>query len=509
VNRDGGLYLACPHSDGIEAALSVRKQGGNAVDAAVAAAATLSVCYPHMTGVGGDLIAIVGTPADGLWVINGTGRSPVGANQDELRALYGDEIPRWSAAAVTVPGAVRAWADLLTRFGNTSLAVALEHAIQLATGGVRTPAHLAEALREDADRLKQDDGLGEIFYPSGRVLQTGDWLVQPKLAHTLSQIAEKGADALYRGDIGESLLSVLRANGSSMSHADLSRHESTWCRPLEGPYRGWSLCTAPPNSQGATLLAIMAEIEKREFVPDHLGRDARAIASVFKRATLTRDETLADPDGARNVGYGASGAATRGRDEGRPGARPSADTVGIVAVDDEGWWVSLNQSLFDGFGAGMADPVTGVVLHNRGAGFSLHDNVASRFRPGVRPPHTLMPTIALDNGSPVLAVATMGGSAHPQIQAEVLMSLRRGGDVRDAVRCPRWLVGGTAGENYSLCVAEGDVPGDVWAELARDFSLVAPTTSNGVGHVQLVSHFAEGYVSVADFRSDGLAYPRR
>jgi gamma-glutamyltranspeptidase len=382
------------------------------------------------------------------------------------------------------------------------------------------PAHLARALAADAGRLADDDGLGELFYPGGRALVEGERLCQPSLARALHQIAELGADAFYDGEIGRSILALLAAKGSALSEADFARHESSWARPLGAPYGEWQLCTPPPNSQGETLLSIMTEVQERGLVPDHLGPDAGPIAAVFEQAMLHRDKALAGTrtrppsylDALHRSGSGPSGAVLTASLPDEPGATPlrpraRGDTVGVVAADDAGWWVSLNQSLFDSFGSGIMDPATGVVLQNRGAGFCLVDGAAGRFTPGARPPHTLMPTIVTDHDVPVVALATMGGSAHPQIQAEVIMSLSRGHDPRSAAGRPRWLIGGTSGQDYSVCVTEAEVPDAVAGELARDFRVVPPTVLNGVGHVQVIGRLDGQCRASADYRSEGEAYP--
>ncbi len=505
-----GFFFACPRPEALDAAVAIREQGGNAVDAAVAAAATLSVCYPHMTGLGGDLFALVGTPSDGVWVINGSGRAPSHVDRNELYERHGSEMPRQSPATITVPGAVMAWRDLLERFGKSGIAPALSHAIGLATNGIRVSTHLARALQEGADRLIQDPGIRSIFYPTGQVPKAGDLLVLPQLASVLSEIAEQGADSIYRGDIADALVTFLNSQGSAMSKQDLSDHRSSWCRPVSQRYRSYQLCTTPPNSQGSTLLMVMEEIERRDLMPDHLGKDASAIAELFRRAMLDRDASLGDPAvTSRSSSAHPSSASEESTSQSTRPFRPRADTVGVVAVDSDGWWVSLNQSLFDSFGAGIAEPLTGIVFHNRGAGFSLQDGLPGTLRPGIRPPHTLMPTLVLESGSPVVALATMGGSAHPQIQAEVLMALLRNGDANDAVRRPRWLAGGTSGEDYSVCVAEPEIPSSVRDKLAREFrEIVEPTTANGVGHAQTVACLpGNSFVSAADFRSEGCSYP--
>ena len=505
--RDDDFYFASPHPDGLAAALGVRDQGGNAVDAAVAAAASLSVCYPHMTGLGGDLFAIVGTPSDGVWVINGSGRAPLLADREALYKRHGDHLPRWSPATVTVPGAVMAWHDLLHRFGNTDLTTAVSHATSLATMGISVAAHLAGALQEDAHRLTQDPALQNIFYQAHRAPKAGDRIVQLELASTLREISKSGVDPMYRGNIAESLVAFLNGQGSPLSMRDMSAHRSTWSRPIELRYDGYRLCTTPPNSQGSTLLTIMSEIERHGLVPDHLGNDAAVMAEIFKNATIDRDGSLGDPALPQAMSDAFIGPDVHPGTI-SPSFRPSADTVGVVAADGEGWWISLNQSLFDSFGAGIADPETGVVLHNRGAGFSLREGQPNTMRPGVRPPHTLMPTLVLSDRAPVAAIATMGGGAHPQIQAEVLMSLIRTRDARVAVRQPRWLVGGTSGDDYSICVAEPTIPPLVRSLLASHFhSIIDPTESNGVGHAQLIALFDDCYLSAADFRSDGCSFP--
>jgi len=329
---------------------------------------------------------------------------------------------------------------------------------------------------------------------------------------------DKGPEAFYAGSVGSRFIAGLRARGSPLTLDDLKGHETEVVRPLKRQYRDLEILVPPPNSQGFMLEEIMGCIEQGGVEPDHLGRDAAVIAQVFMLASRDRDRFLADGEDLSAPSDGLlsdhhirdlldqANAASAGRAAGGLG---SGDTVGIVAVDQGGLWVSINQSLYDAFGSGILEPETGIIAHNRGSGFSLEPESPNVLKGGKRPAHTLMPVIVVKQGLPVIASATMGGKAHAQIHAELLMALidqRRG--AFDAINLPRWLAGGVQGDDASRVFAESRVADSVTADMARAgmrLEILADWDEK-VGHAQLVVRDDDGQLHAAsDPRADGAA----
>ncbi len=377
-------------------------------------------------------------------------------------------MPEHGPLTVTVPGAVSGWWQLAFHWSERGFAAAFGAAIGLARDGVAVSRTLAEDLAAEAPRLLEDPGLAAVFSSGGRPLGEGDRLVQPALARTLETIAEAGPPSVYRGVIGLAIADHLSALGSAMRLEDLSAHEAELDSPLTLRYRDLDVSVPPPNSQGFVLLEALAAIERLGIDPDPLGPDAGALAEVFRVTSADRDRHNADPRHAR-VPVGTL------LDEGhlaglvdqvseRTGALPSprtGDTIALVAADASGLGVALVQSLYDGFGSGILEPATGIVLHSRGSAFSLDPEHPNVLAGGKRPAHTLLPVVVHRDGRLVALAGTMGGGGQPQIDAMSLVrSFDLGMDPAAAVAAPRWLVGGMAlGVQDRTLVAESRLPG--------------------------------------------------
>jgi gamma-glutamyltranspeptidase len=528
--------LATPHHLATEAGRRAFEEGGNALDAALAAAAMLAVIYPHQCSPGGDLFAVLSVPGGGLTAINGSGAAPLAIDANEVRAA-GAALPVRGPLTVTVPGVVAAWetvADLGARLG---LARAVEPAVAAAREGVPVAPGLARAVAALARTLAGDPGMAEVFLPQGRPIPEGATLRQPALARALGAVAEHGAESFYRGEIAERLASGLGAIGSPMKGEDLAAHQSQVVRPLGGRYRDREILTAPPNSQGFALLALLSALERIDRSPDPLGASAPAMEVLFRGISDDRDRWLCDPrrtrvpldallgdehldELARRAGEalarmsGAGGLPSGGFGEGK-GRRggpeaptPSGDTVAVVAMDAEGYAVSLIQSVFETFGSGILEPATGLILHNRGTLFSLDPDHPATLEGGVRPPHTLTPVLVLGpDGRVEAAVGTMGGRAQPQILAQVLVRLvDHGADPEAAVAAPRWIAGQ---EEAGRTVVLAETEAAAGLELSRSFSsdrlIVLDTDAEETGHAQVV-RAAEGELTAgSDPRADGSA----
>ena len=507
--------VATPHRAATAAAAAAFEAGGNAVDAAVTANAVLAVAYPHMCGIGGDLFAVVADSRSRL-AVNGSGAAALALDADRMRLAHG-AMPAQGPLSVSVPGTVAAWQELISRFGRRSLADAIGPAIGCAQDGVAVSRSVARAIVKHRDRINADAGLRDLFAAAGRPLTENDVLKQPALAGSMRALAEMGSAALYTGALGARLIAGLRSLGSPLTADDFGRHTTDVVAPLARPYRRREVLVPPPNSQGFVLDEILGCVERANLEPDHLGSNAPLMAHLFLLASADRDRLLADPrrasvpvdelladDHARELIEQARAGATPGA----LGRAASGDTVGIVAADADGLWVSINQSLFDAFGSGILEPETGIIAHNRGSSFSLDSRSPNRLEGGKRPAHTLMPVMVLDRGAPAIASATMGRNAHAQIHAELLMAvIDQGRQAFEAVDRPRWLAGGLRAEAAGI-VAESRVPKSVIAGFVASGMEVEHLDGwdEQVGHAQLIARGADGQLHAAsDPRADGAA----
>ena len=508
--------IATPHRLATDAGAEAFRKGGNAIDAAVAAAAALTVVYPHNCAVGGDIMALVQTPQGGALTVNGSGASASAASAGDLRETHA-QMPLTGPAPVTVPGAVAAWTTLLSLGGRRSLADALEGAVVYADEGVPVSRSLASAICELQRELAADTGLRAVFLADGAPLLEGAALCQPALARTLRAIAADGPSVLYGGEVGADLVKRLRSLGSRLALDDLALHETALAEPIAGRFDGLEVLTAPPNSQGFVLLEILAALEALGGSARLGGDDAGILARLFALTAGDRDRHLADPDFA-DVPLGellsaahvdelirdaSSGAALRS-----PTSRAgSGDTVAVVAADADGYAVSLIQSIFSTFGAQVFDPVTGILLHNRGASFSLDESSPNVLVGGKRPAHTLMPVVLRRAGRVVGVNGTMGGLAQAQIHAHLLLAARGGASPAEAVRSPRWIVGTLEDGGTLTVVAESDVPAPALAAIeATGFAVEkVPALSEAVGHAQSIRIDGGDFLAGSDPRADGSA----
>jgi gamma-glutamyltranspeptidase len=512
----GRWGVASPHAMASRAGADVLRDGGNAVDAALAAAAVLTVVLPNQCAIGGDLIALVGLPDGSAHVLNGSGRAPAGVDVDAVRAR-GDRLPVDGALSVTVPGIVDGWHELARRWGSRPASTPLAHAAAIARDGAPVSAGLARDISGEARRVLADPGLSQVLAPRGTLLREGQTLRQPRLADTLDVIALGGREAFYTGDVASSLASTLRTHGSAMTTEDFSAHSSTLEEPLTARFGDEEYLASGGNTQGGFFLAALRAVEGLGRRVDPLGPDAGLLCRIQATLGALRDARLGDP--ATAPGLDAAGIehvaslALAGRTP--PvrslGPAPGGDTVAIVAADGSGHWVSIIQSVFHAFGSGLLDPATGVLLHNRGAAFDLAPDSVAALAGGRRPPHTLMPVLVrdADSGRLVGAHGSMGGRAQAQIHTHLALHLALGRTVRDAVSAPRWLVGQmeAGGDETSVVSYEQDVPDDARRSLARTgmSTKALPVLDDGAGHSQVIRGSGGRLEVATDPRADGAA----
>lgn len=518
--------VATPHAAASDAAAEVLRTGGNAIDAALAAAAMLTVVYPNQCSIGGDLLALVGTAGGDIRFVNSSGRAPHGIDVPSLAAEH-DVMPVHGALPVTVPGVVAGWATLADQWGTRPLAAAIAPAAAAAREGVAVAPGLGRDLQREQRNLARDPGMRAVFLPDGAVLSAGQTLRQPQLASTLALIAEHGPATVYGGDVGTSLVELLAGRGSAMTIADLATHAVELAGAHNSVYDGVEYLSGAGNSQGLYFLEALRALEvvRADRGPlDPLGRDAGVVASVLSRAAADRDRYCADPAWApapvdellsdayvrRVADQAMAGAPHRTLGE----VKASGDTVAVVAADAHGTWVSLIQSVFHCFGAALLDPVTGIVLHNRGASFALDPASPNLLAGGKRPLHTLMPVLVREAGELVGAHGAMGGRAQLQVHTHIALQLAAGASVGGATAAPRWVLGAMeAGMpvGAGIVKAERDVPATGVRAIERAGFSVEGIDSNddGVGHGQVVRKVPGAgrpdLTAATDPRADGAA----
>ena len=459
--------VVAPHHLATAAGSAVLRAGGSAVDAAIATNAALGVVMPNGCGIGGDAFWLIWDQASATQLaLNGSGRAPAGASAEALRRTGHQTIPLRGPQSITVPGAVRSWAEAHRRFGRLSRVEILAPAIELARGGFPAWEGFIDAVEATAPivagSLGADAGFFEVYRPGGRAWRPGELVRLPALAATLEALAVDGFDSFYDGDLGERQARTLAGLGSPIRAADLAGHRVDWGAPLAIDYRGVRVTTHPPSSSGVValeLLSILARFEppsRAAFGPEgvtdpgwiHLGIEAAKLAMADRDRHLTDPafrpvpvEHLLDPAHAAD-----QAARIRPDRASRPAGAanpPGGGTIYLAVVDRDGNAVSLIESNYLGFGSGVVDPATGVHYQNRGSYFSLDPAHPNVLEPGKRTLHTLLPGMLFRAGRPEpwVVAGSMGGDAQPQVHAQLVSALVDGDqDVRTGVTAPRWYV---------------------------------------------------------------------
>jgi gamma-glutamyltranspeptidase / glutathione hydrolase len=508
--------IVADHPLAAAAGAEVLRAGGNAIDAAVTMAAVLAVVQPHVNGVGGDAVALYRDGRTGrVFAINGTGRSPDGAVPQAFRIRGVDRVPADGVLAVTVPGAVRLWADLLRRFGTLSIDRAVEPAIRLAEAGFPVSGRLAGELAAMRDVLAADAALATVFMPGGRTPPPGTLLRQTDLGRTLRAIARNGPDAFYVGEVARAIDAFMRAEDGLLTIEDLAGHSSTWQEAIRTTYHGLHVLAFPPNSQGMALLLQlnMAEQFDLRAMTRNSADYVHTLAQIARVSLLERDRFLADPAFSeiplpRLISKEHARLLLRGMADGVPDPRAPATrepggTTFLAVVDAAGNMVAVMQTLAAPFGSGRMVPGTGVVLHNAGAGFSLDPADPNVVAPRKRAPHSLAPALMLRaDGSPLLVAGSAGGDAQTQALVQVLNNIVLFGlSPQAAVEAARWRVI----DRGTLRVEEAIGAAAMEALLLRGYDLQIHREWNAdVGSAQVILVLPGGVRSTgADPRRDG------
>lgn len=426
--------IASPHHLASEAGASVLRDGGNAIDAVIAADAVLCVVYPSMTSVAGDLMAIVWPAgAEAPVGLIGAGRSGELATIEAVRSRGHTEMPARGVLTVTVPGTVEAWGRLLERFGSFGLGAVLEPAAALARDGYVITPQLSRFLMDAAELLGREPAAHALYPP----MEAGMLLRNADLGSVLQAIGRGGIGGFYRGEIAAEIAAAIRRRDGFVTGQDLASHRSHWVDPVEVAYRDLVVYELPPPTQGLAAAGMLARLNA---VPAGRLRAGSGFIEPFKKARdssyALRDRYITDPDFATapvapflDANHIVSGIAT---------SREGGDTVYLCAADEHGNVVSLIQSVAFDFGSGIVAEGTGMLLQNRGSYFSLDPGHVNRLEPKKRTMHTLIPAMAARNGRPWAAFGSMGGDAQPQLQAQVLVNLvDHGLEPAEAVARPR------------------------------------------------------------------------
>jgi gamma-glutamyltranspeptidase/glutathione hydrolase len=505
-----------------QAGLRLLQQGGNAVDAAIAAAATITLTEPCSNGLGSDCFALVWDGSQ-LLGLNASGTAPAAWTLDYFEKKYGGDLtatrPMRGWDTVTVPGAVGGWGALHQRLGRLPFEQVLAPAIEYAERGFAISPNVQEKWRLAAPLLREQPGFAEHFLPKGRVPHVGEHFVLPHAAQTLKLIAQTRGEAFYRGELAARLVAHAAEHDGAMTEADLAGYEPQWVDSLHTHFHRHTLHEIPPNGQGITALMTLGllrytplaqlEVDSPDWHHWQIEAIKAAFADVYAhvsdpRSMRVTSEQLLDDD------YLKSRAALidpqRAQHWG-PGELPRGGTIYLTTADESGMMVSFIQSNYLGFGSGVVVPGTGISLHNRGHGFSMladHPNVVA---PGKRPFHTIIPAFLMAEGKPQMSFGVMGANMQPQGQVQTLTRmLLAHQQPQAACDAPRWKW------NKALDIeVEPDMPDSVKTELARRGHRIAPVNDPyldfGAGQFiwRLGDSAVDGYVAASDSRRDGYA----
>ena len=506
--------VACSQPLAGQAGLSMLQRGGNAMDAAIATAITLTLVEPSGNGLGSDAFAIVwdGKEIHGL---NSSGPAPAAWTPER----FPDGIPVRGWETVTVPGAVASWVTLSERFGKLPFETLFEPAIGYAEGGFGVSPIIGRLWARAAEELHTQPGFADHFMPGGRAPRPGERFASPDVAATLRSIAETKGESFYRGALAEKIAADAAKHGAALTLDDLGAFQPEWSGTVSQGFDDVTLHEIPPNGHGIAAcmaLAMLDHTAVRDYGPDdpralHLMieamklafRDAAAYVADHRAMTEVTPADLLDP------GYAAERARLidpeRAQDF-QSGAPKRGGTVCFAAADASGMMVSFIQSNYAGFGSGVVVPGTGISLQNRGLGFTLEDGHPNQVAGGKRPYHTIIPGFLMKGDEPLMAFGVMGGMMQPQ--GHVQMTLRTqlwGQDVQSAADAPRWRVT----EGLGVACEDFFAPGvlDTLRGMGHQIGIEPPDEAFGFGGAQLVHRLpGGGYAGGSDPRKDGGAY---
>jgi len=534
--RNGMIATSQPLASA--AGLKVLQDGGNAIDAAVTAAAVLAVVEPSMTGIGGDLFAIVyDAKTKTLHALNASGRSAYAATPEEYAKRGQTRMPGTGVLSVTVPGVVEGWSELLSKYGTLPLAKAVAPAIGYARNGYAVSEIISGQWKASEKKLAADPVTAATFLPNGHPPQPGEIFANPHLAATLEAVGKGGRDAFYKGPIARAIVADMKTRDGLLDERDFADHKADWVEPISTSYRGYDVYEMPPNTQGFVVLEMLNILEGYDIKA--MGHNSpaalHALVEAKRIAFADRAAYLGDPGSVppsvlktliskeyaalRRKDISSEHAADSYKAGVMPGGTPSTpiaealqnftgldrgDTIYMTAADGKGNFVSLIQSLFSDFGSGIVAGDTGILLHNRGSGFNLTAGSPDQIAPHKRPLHTLIPAFVMKDGRPWLSFGVMGGDHQAQGHTQVLLNaIDFGMNVQEAGEAARV----THGNNGLL--VESNVPESVRAALIQRGHKVTSNANPGGAFGGFQGIMLDPRTGVlmggSDVRKDGLA----
>jgi len=508
-------------------AIDILKQGGNAIDAAIAANAMLALTEPTGCGVGGDLFAIIwDAKTSKLYGLNASGRSPESLTLEYFIKNGYSKIPSYGPLPVSVPGCVDGWFEMHNRFGTLPMDQILAPAIKYAREGFPVSELIAYSIETSADRLKQYPGFSETFMPEGKTPAKGEIFRNPGLANTLEKIASGGREAFYKGDIARTIARYMKEQGGFLSYNDMASHKSEWVEPVSANYRGYDIWELPPNGQGIATLQILNILECYNI--KSMGFGSKDYLHLFieakKLAFEDRAKYYADPDFAKipvdkliSKKYAEErrklinpDRAGRSYEAGDP---EPGNTIYLTVADNQGNMVSLIQSNYRGMGSGMTPQGLGFILQDRGELFSLEKGHNDCYAPGKRPFHTIIPGFVTKDGKPYMSFGVMGGDMQPQGHVQVLiniidfgMNLQEAGDAPRVHHIGSSEPTGEKMQDGGIVLLESGFDYEVIRELVK-MGHTIQFDVGGYGGYQAILYDAKNkvYYGASESRKDGMA----
>ncbi len=514
--------VTSPHHLASQAGLSVLRDGGNAIEACIAAAATVAVVYPHMNNIGGDAFWLIADSAGEIHGIDASGRGGGNVTAARYREAGLDSVPlRGPMAACTVAGTISGWARALERSrswgGTLPLSRLLEDAIHYARNGAPAAEDLAHSTTDAEDPLLSAPGFAEQFRPGGKGLASGQVLKQPALAASLELLARNGLEDFYTGELAAALGEGFEKAGMPLTRDDLAAHEAIEPDPLSIGISTGTLYNMPPPTQGLTSMMILGAYDRMPAGEAESFDHHHRLIEATKHAYVVRNREIGDPAHLHHPpetflsdGYLDDMATGVDRTAASEWAWPhkTGDTIWLATMDAEGRGVSFIQSLYFSFGSGVVVPGTGIVWQNRGAGFSLDETAPNAIGPGRKPFHTLNPAMARLNDGRLLIYGTRGGDGQPQIQAQIFSRhVHHGVPLQSALDAPRWSLGRTQAhdDDYDLLLENRFDPAlcKALADAGHKVQMTGSLDSS-MGHAGALSINDDGVIEGAsDPRSDG------
>ncbi len=515
----------------VQAGLEMLKQGGSAVDAAIAANACLGLMEPTANGLGGDLFAMVWDPkTHALAGLNASGRAPLALTADQVKPETDGTIPLYTPYSWTVPGACDGWFELYAKYGKLPMSKVLAPAIRYAEEGFPLSPVIAGDWERSTRVFKDKPGFAGVFMPGGRAPREGERFKNPALARTLRLLADKGRDAYYQGPIAAAIVKFSKANGGFFALEDFAKHHSTWDAPISTSYRGYDVWELPPPGQGLAALELLNILET--FDLKAMGRESadywHVMVEAKKLAFADRARYYADPAFARtpvsellSKDYARQRAtlinmkqAAQTDTPGDVAALNRRETTYLCTADESGMMVSLIQSNYTGFGSGYVVPELGFGLQDRGGLFSLHAGHPNRLEPGKRPFHTIIPAFVTRGGKPLMAFGLMGGDMQPQGHAQVIanlidfgMNLQEAGDAIRFHHTGSTEPTGPVMTDGGVLHIEDGLPAAVLEELKRRGHVLQSESVGAYGGYQAIWRDPETgiYRGATEKRKDGCA----